>query len=306
MLSNSALRGILTTTSGLGLACCVLWATPASALSNYDSYAKKATTNLSKCIQAAGGHKGLAGYWNARQIQFLSNGSIKLAQLAPYKTQPTSLLFYWANNILDYYDQRAPSDNLNYILMNNLDAPTVESAFGKPSSIKLCDGHEIWFFLSLSDITSSLVRNNTIILASNMELYRYLKVPGSFFSSQKPQYNGLKLVVSGSLESTIPILYGQYLPIKQGLVDFDLKYSVHRTSASKPQGHLYFDLATNTGHSVLVTRELSLSPGANEQRIQISTKDLNSIHGIEPRLLLSNSNAKISIESLEIRQHKAG
>lgn len=291
---------IVLTTAGVILS--IFSATPSSALESYSSYAKSKTLPLQDCIREGGGTKGLAGYWTARQLNFLSDGFIRLGQLAPYETQPNTLLFYWANNILDYYDSNNPNDNFDYVIMDNLSEATVKAAFGPSTSQLICSGHSIWFYEGNFDITSNLVRNNSVILSTNLRIYKTLKIPAVFFSSQKPKYLDSKLVASGSLGSTVPILYGQYLPIEQGPIEFYIEYTITPSMKSQPLGHLYFDLATNTGQTILFTKELPLTFGSRVEKIQVDTRGFPSLGGIEPRLLLADSGLTIEILSIEIQQ----
>ena len=94
---------------------------------------------LQSCLESSGRTVGLADYWLAKPLRFLSGQRLKMIPVATH-----GVPFRWIMN--ERWITEAVVQQPDFIVMTNLDPKSLLARFGAPDEVKLCAGHEIWLY----------------------------------------------------------------------------------------------------------------------------------------------------------------
>lgn len=89
-------------------------------------------------------HAGIAGYWDAREIEASSNWRLQLEQVST-----NAQIFIWGNNSTYYTHDRfdpARKPLFDYVVVRDLTPNTVLARFGKPDRVIPCPGADVWTY----------------------------------------------------------------------------------------------------------------------------------------------------------------
>ena len=249
-------------------------------------YAQEQVREIASCVDQAGGGRGVGGYWTARRYTFLSNESVRIDQLTPWKTDARQLLFYWGNNALSYLRGHPSIDPYRYIVVDALDRRVLEEAFGKPDEKKVCGSHEIWTFRDPAHIFARLFQGNFHPIQRLLARDSFVNIPAGLFLADVGSREGVGRVADGSLDRQGLLLYGGYLRLGPG----NYRFTVNFRSSGEPtsvQGNALgrFEIVSDLGKSVLGRAELSTRPGRHDGTATVDVHLSAQADAIEPRLL---------------------
>ena len=108
------------------------------------TYARAATAPIATCLRDLHVGRGLANYWTARRLAFLSADAIRVDQVSPGAGRKETLFFYWGNNAYAYLRGHPELDAYDYVIADDLDPSVLRAAFGSPDAVHDCAGHAIW------------------------------------------------------------------------------------------------------------------------------------------------------------------
>jgi len=266
---------------------------------NIENQFKKTLSPLSEeanCIKENGGLIGLAGYWTAKRLTYLSNTEIKLVQLTPWPTTKENLLFLWGNNANDYMYKYGSRRNVNYVIVNDLEKKTLNLAFGKPSKNVLCGSLEIWFYPSNFSLLSEIGRGRLDIFSDALMSDQRITIPAAVFNTQVGGYVSDRIVPSKKVSQSGFALFGGYLELEPGNYRFIV--SGRSRATSQDIGDLAtFEVSTDFGR-ILIDR-VSIDTKAPKFSAALEIK-VNEKSILEPRVYLKEKHTILEINHVLI------
>ncbi len=261
---------------------------PSTPLAYANEYAKDST-----CVRSFNGQEGLANYWYARRIEFMTDKRIVLYQMTPWSTTPQNLLFYWGNNILDYLPSGS-SRKINYLIANDLDSKTLNAAFGSPNRVFSCGNLTFWLYGD-KDLRTLLLQGNIAPFMQELNVSDLVQIPGAIFHSQVGHVVNQELVISGGNSAHGFMAFGQYMNFKSGTYRFIAQMNQPYNSPRMASGLLEFQLSSDNGQLLLGTsRSLSSS-----NVLELTLKVAKNGTFIEPRIWYQGQSA-ISLKFIKI------
>ncbi len=248
------------------------------------------------CIKDNGGLIGLAGYWTAKRLTYLSNTEIKLVQLTPWPTTKENLLFLWGNNANDFMYKYAPRRNVNYVIVNDLEKKTVNLAFGAPSKNVLCGSLEIWFYPSSMSLLSEIGRGRLDIFANALMSDQRITIPAAVFNTQVGGYVSDIIVPSKKVPQSGFALFGGYLDLKPGNYRFIVS-GKSRVTSEDTADLATFELSTDFGRKLIdrVSIDTQASRFSAALEIKVEEKSI-----LEPRVYLKEKHEVLEIHQIVI------
>jgi hypothetical protein len=98
----------------------------------------------SGCISDLDLRNGLAGYWQARRIEVLSDWKY---QIDPIK--PDGTASFWGNDLASYRKSRFDLSRppaYRFVVMTDLDPQGILTQFGEPKEKRSCGPRNIWVY----------------------------------------------------------------------------------------------------------------------------------------------------------------
>lgn len=248
------------------------------------------------CIKENGGEIGLAGYWTAKRLTYLSNTEIKLVQLTPWPTTKENLLFVWGSNANDFMYKYAPRSSVNYVIVNDLERETLKLAFGEPSRNVLCGSLEIWFYPSNFSLLSQIARGNLDIFSDALMSYQRVIIPAAVFNTQIGSYVTDKIVLNEDVSQPGFALFGGYLELEPGNYRFTLSGKAGPPSRVTADSAT-FEVSKDFGKSLL--NKVSMDTKGSRFSVALEIKvEQRSI--LEPRVYLKEKHSILEINHLQI------
>lgn len=161
---------------------------------------RKNAEELAECVHKQGHFRGLANYWYAKNLQFLSQEKLSLSQISS-DSGKDHLLFYWANNLFSYRMKDKSNQGFDFVFVQSLDPQTLKDSFGAPQKEFYCDGQLIWGYNNSESIFAGLIKNGSQLFEKEIKAFNQTEVPvcafSSFNNSRNCTWTGQKLSLSG-------------------------------------------------------------------------------------------------------------
>jgi hypothetical protein len=268
------------------------------------AHARSVTADMSSCVASLGAHRGIANYWEARKLTFLSGGSLRVDQLAPWKTDNRNLLFYWGNNAFSFLRGHPGIDPYDYIVVDGLDPIQLEAMFGYPDEKRSCAGHEIWSYRDPTQVFGSLFQGNLIAYQYLLQRDSFAAIPAAAFAASTGSRDRLARQAQPRTDRPGYLIYGGYLALPPGSYRFTLDYSTSGTP-SPPEGKLgRFEIFEPAKDRLLGLAEFAADPDAPHSLASIDII-FDEPATVEPRVFFSGV-ARLRVEEVQVANELEG
>lgn len=197
-------------------------------------------------VRLRGAHRGLAQYWQARQISMLSRAGLDVVAVGSNLS-----IYHWINNLY-WYDH----NDFDFVMIDpsmpdfmRFTRADVISRFGQPSDEFDCGGTNILTYTDPQNhvaFRSQFKNNPALIRLKNAgESTTY---PANLLNSQVGTLVGHTRTISDSNPSGF-LTYGPYVHLLEGAYQFELAYS-----ASAPSSHWDVSISSPTGQPVILQK----------------------------------------------------
>jgi hypothetical protein len=226
------LVGVLPSLRALVAASLVLFAGTAVAAYRSDgplrlsAYARTQTAPLVSCLRELGVGRGLANYWIARRMAFLSNGAVRVDQVSPGAGSPETLFFYWGNNAFAFLRGHPDVDPYQYVIADTLDPKVLTDAFERPDRVARCAGREIWTYRDDTRLFAGLFQGHLDPWERQLASSWTVSIPAAAFRGAGGSTSGLARVTQRDGGAQIAVVSGSRLSLRAGSYRLSVAYSV--------------------------------------------------------------------------------
>lgn len=226
------------------------------------TYARQEVSPVVACLERLGVGRGLANYWQARHLAFLSQGAIRVDQVSPGATSKEALFFYSGNNAYDFLRGAPDVDPYDYVLADDLDHDVLRAAFGAPDAAERCAGREIWMWRDKTRVFAGLFQGHLDPWERLLEKDSSVRIPASAFPGGTGAIDGTGRR-AGSDESQGDLIAGGRLSLSPATYRFAVSYSGRQEASGRKLATLTIKRAD--GQAAFVDL-----PGTNSDRTQIA------------------------------------
>ncbi len=138
---------------------------------------------LSTCIYEQGLRRGLANYWFARSLQYMSLEKIWVSHLKPDLVRDQNLFFYWGNDLFSFQQLNDEGQAFDFVIADQLDPHILENSFGSPERKIQCEGRQIWIYPPPNRIFKGLIGPSTEIFERELRVKKKTFIPACIFKT---------------------------------------------------------------------------------------------------------------------------
>ena len=239
---------------------------------------------IAACTQEKGYFRGLANYWYAKNLRFLSEEKLNLTQINE-NADKDHLLFYWANNLFSYRLRDENSRGFDFVYGQSLNPQILKEAFGPPHETFICAGQRIYGYNKPDLIFSNLMVNGSQLFEKELQAKNETWIPVCAFPRPTLWEN---CILTLTLDERVS-LEGLTLNLPSGT--YRLSWQGTLESAGNPQEN---------------TLEVNFPELQKRQSVTIEAKtiqfELEASTAVQPQIHLRSS--QIRIESLKVERLK--
>lgn len=253
---------------------------------------------LAQCIKKNGLHHGLANYWLARPLTFISHGELQIDQLVPWRVESGgNLLFYWGNNAFSFL-----SDHYDFLIVNGLDKSLIRDSFGVPDQIVDCGHYELWVYRDQTKLFQRLMQGHAEIYQRLLLKDKTIEIPAGIFRSQVGVIHGLTRLSRPPNGGPGYLIFGNYFLMGPGTYRFTAQYDRDKEfpayQATPGNDGSYFEVGAENGKLILKRAPLN-----QDEKYPVAftglTVRLENKMVIEPRIYVGRTSA-LSLEAITI------
>ena len=274
--------------------------TPGSAM-DPRRFAQKEAAELIGCAQSLKVHRGLANYWDARRLTFLSKDEMRIDPMPPWPTDRKGLMFYWTNNAFSFLRGHPAIDPFDYLIADSLDPQLLEEVFGVPDEKRACGGREFWVYRDLTHVFARLFQGNLNPYLWVLARDSRVTIPASAFDASVGTRAGLSRKADSATDATGYLVTGGALELHPGDYRFTVKYSFPPTAAPASLGN--FDVMTPDSR-LLGTEDLVVDPdGSGLVSVDVHVVADHTV--LEPRVVFAGA-GQLTVEEVSVMKIPAG
>jgi hypothetical protein len=261
-------------------------------------YARAQTAALSDCLRTLNVGRGLANYWVARHLAFLSLGDIRVDQVSPGSDRKETLFFYLGNNAYDYLRGHPDIDPYDYVIADQLDPRVLRDAFGAPDHIHRCVGHEVWTYRDKTRLFAGLFRGHVApyqrLLAKDVSV----TIPAAVFTGSIGASDGLARR-AGAEDKPGALIAGSRFDLAPGGYRIEVLYAPPVPRAEGVTPDRFEVIRRGGGPTPFVA--LTGTPGPDVLRKHVFLRVGPAGDTIQPRVLYSGTGG-LRVEAIRIVQ----